>query len=253
VRAKRPPRVPDVLSQREVRALLGHLRGTQRLVAQVLYGSGLRLLEGVRLRVKEVDFERGALVVRSGRGRKDRMSVLPQSLHEPLQRQLLSARKLHGLDVADGVGISKVPDAPGRKYPTAERESGWQYVYPSHRRAVDPRTGVLAQHHLREKTVQGTVNQAVRDADIARMASCHKLRHSFATHLLESSYDIRTVQELLGHVDVKTTMIHTHVLNRGGRGVKSPLDWPLANFELSSLRLMNSSNAAACADPKIST
>jgi integrase len=169
VRAKRPPRVPVVLSQRAVRALLGHLRGTQRLGAQALYGNGLRLLKGLRLRVKNLDFERGALVVRSGTGRKDRMSVLSESLHEPLQRRSLSARKLHGLDVADGVGTSNVRDALGRIYPTAEREWAWQYVFPSHRRAVDHCTEVFAQHHLQEKTVPRAVKQAVRVADIARM------------------------------------------------------------------------------------
>lgn len=224
VLAKAPQRLPTVLTREEVRAVLDQMGGVDRLMAQLLYGSGLRLMECVRLRVKDLDFGLRQLTVRDGKGMRDRVTTLPDSLEAPLRDQLSLVRRTHGDDLRRGYGAVYLPFALARKYPNAEREPGWQYVFPSDRLAVDPRGGVLRRHHRDERSLQAAVHRAVRAAGVGKPASCHTFRHSFATHLLESGYDIRTVQELLGHRDVQTTMIYTHVLNRGGRAVRSPLD-----------------------------
>jgi len=223
-RAKRPARLPAVLTRGEVQRLLGAMRGTKWLMASLLYGAGLRLTECLKLRVKDIDFEYRQILVRDGKGAKDRVTMLPESTIEPLREQLASARALHDADLAAGYGDVELPDALARKYPRAPYEWAWKFVFPSSKRSTDPRTGVIRRHHVYENYVARGVKNAVRAARIDKLVSCHTLRHSFATHLLESGYDIRTVQELLGHSDVSTTMIYTHVLNKGGRGVKSPLD-----------------------------
>ncbi len=223
-RAKRPQRLPVVLSREEAQALLDELGGLDWLMASLLYGSGLRLMECVRLRVKDLDFVRGEVMVRQGKGGKDRRTMLPARLREPLQVQLREVRRVHQRDLAAGFGEVWMPDALSRKYLGAAREFGWQYVFPAPRRSCDPRSGVIRRHHLDESVLQRAVKAAVRRAGIDKPATCHTLRHSFATHLLEAGYDIRTIQELLGHKGVATTQIYTHVLNRGGAGVLSPLD-----------------------------
>ena len=224
VRAKRPERLPVVLTQSEVHAVLAHMDGQQGLLARLLYGTGMRLMEGVRLRVKDVDFQMRQIVVRDGKGEKDRVTMLPEKLVGPIEANLEKARALHEQDLREGFGEVYLPYALERKYPNAGREWGWQYVFPAAKRSVDPRSGKERRHHLDEQAVQRAMKQAVRRAGLVKPASPHTLRHSFATHLLQSGYDIRTVQELLGHKDVSTTMIYTHVLNRGGQGVVSPLD-----------------------------
>ena len=223
-RAKKPGKLPVVLTVREVGALLSFLDGAALLMASLLYGSGLRLIECVRLRVKDVDLERRQLFVREGKGSKDRMTPLAESAVEPLHRHLERVRSIHETDLARGAGSVFLPYALSRKYVNAPREWIWQYVFPAEKLSVDPRTGEVRRHHIHESFLQRAVKEAVRRARIQKHATCHTLRHSFATHLLMSGYDIRTVQDLLGHRDVATTMIYTHVLKRGGLAVRSPLD-----------------------------
>ena len=224
VRAPRREHAPVVLTREEVRRLLGAMSGTAQLVARLLYGTGMRLLEGLRSRVKDLDFETGEVVVRSGKGNKDRTAPLPRMLSVGLQRHLERARALHDRDVSEGFGRVWMPDALEVKYPNANGSWSWQWVFPAGKRSIDPRSGIERRHHLGEQVIQRAVHDAARRAGIAKTATPHTLRHSFATHLLESGHDIRTVQELLGHADVKTTMIYTHVLGLGASGVRSPLD-----------------------------
>lgn len=224
VAAKVPKRLPVVLTPREVQQLLHAMTGVPGLVAALLYGAGLRLLEGLRLRVKDIEFERREITVREGKGNKDRVTVLPENLLLPLQQHLSSVKALHLQDLADGHGDAALPDAYALKNPAAARQWGWQWVFPSPTFSTDPRSGVRRRHHQHEQLIQRAVAQAARTAGLVKPCSPHGLRHAFATHLLQSGADIRTVQELLGHADVRTTMIYTHVLNRGGRGVLSPLD-----------------------------
>ena len=223
-RAKRSQRLPVVLAREEVKRLLAQMEGTSWLMTSLTYGSGLRLLECLRLRVKDLDFDRCEVIVRDGKGQKDRVTMLPRALVEPLRSHLTRVKVRHEQDVREGFGRVYLPFALERKYPSADREWGWQYVFPSAKRSLDPRSRVERRHHVSPESLQRAVKSAVRASQILKPASVHTLRHSFATHLLESGYDIRTVQELLGHSDVKTTMIYTHVLNRGGKGVVSPFD-----------------------------
>jgi integron integrase len=223
-RSRRPARVPTVLTRAEIARLLAAMRGTKWMMAGLLYGSGLRLRECLTLRVKDVDFGYRQVLVRDGKGAKDRVTMLPATLVEPLKDHLLRVKALHERDLERGFGDVELPDALARKYPRAACEWGWKFVFPSSRLSVDPSTGVIRRHHVYENFLIRGVKEGVRAAGIAKHVSCHTLRHSFATHLLEDGYDIRTVQELLGHSDVSTTMVYTHVLNRGGRGVASPLD-----------------------------
>ena len=224
VRAQRPHRLPVVLTRDEVRTVIGRMGGVPRLVAGMLYGSGLRLLEGLQLRVKDLDFERREVRIRGGKGDRDRVTMVADAQVLPLRRHLERVREQHESDLDAGSGWVELPGALLRKYPDAGREWGWQWVFPAGRQHVDPTTGQRRRHHLHETAIQRAFKDALRASGVVKRASCHTLRHSFATHLLEAGYDIRTVQELLGHRDVRTTMIYTHVLNRGGLGVRSPAD-----------------------------
>lgn len=224
VQAKTSKRLPVVLTRSEVRSLIGQVDGTMWLVVSLLYGTGMRLLEGLRLRVKDLELERREVLVRDGKGAKDRVTVLPDNLVAPLQQQLRVAKDLHERDLAAGGGEVWMPGALAEKYPRAAKTWAWQYVFPAPSYSTDPRSGARRRHHILEESVQKAIKQAAVRAEITKPVSPHVLRHSFATHLLQGGYDIRTVQELLGHSDVSTTMIYTHVLNRGGRGVQSPLD-----------------------------
>ncbi|MCA1634961.1 MAG: integron integrase, partial [Acidobacteria bacterium] len=223
-RAKRPARVPVVFTRAEAAALLSRLSSTYKLIAGLLYGAGLRLTEALRLRVKDLDFEYMEILVRDGKGEKDRRTILPVPLREPLGHQVKRVKLLHEQDLREGLGEVYLPYALGRKYPNAAKEWAWQYVFPSAKLSVDPRSGVTRRHHTSADSVQREVKSAIRRAGITKHGGCHTLRHSFATHLLEDGYDLRTIQELLGHSDVRTTQIYTHVLNKGGRGVRSPLE-----------------------------
>ncbi len=224
VRARRPARLPTVLTREEVHPVIAAMSGQPQLVVQLLYGCGLRLMEGLRLRVKDIDFGLNQLVIRDAKGMKDRVTMLPQLLRDSLQNQLLRSRLIHEKDLARGYGRVALPYALAHKYPGADWEWSWQYVFPATRLYRESETGTVRRHHLHETGVQKALRVAARMAGIAKPIHCHTFRHSFATHLLEAGYDIRTVQELLGHNDVSTTMIYTHVLNRGGLAVRSPLD-----------------------------
>jgi len=224
IRAKRPRRLPVVLTRDEVQAVLANLSGDKRVMAALMYGAGLRLMECLRLRVQDVDFARSEITVRDGKGAKDRITLLPQSLIDPLRDHLRKVKVIHELDLAEGWGRVALPTVLDRKYPNAPAEWRWPWVFPQENRWTNPQTGEQGRHHVHESILQKAVAGAVKKTGLAKRATCHTFRHSFATHLLESGYDIRTIQELLGHKDVKTTMIYTHVLHRGGKGVKSPLD-----------------------------
>jgi integron integrase len=226
IRASQPKRLPVVLNRAEVRSLLAQLQGSPWLVASLLYGGGLRLSEGLRLRVKDLALERGELIVRAGKGDKDRVTMLPQALHLPVRAHLARLREWFEEERRRGQPGVSLPFALARKYPHAATQWGWQYLFPAPTLSRDPYSGELVRHHLHEKGVQRAVQGAVRRAALTQPASCHTLRHCFATHLLEDGYDIRTLQELLGHADLKTTMVYTHVMSKGARGVRSPLDRP---------------------------
>lgn len=226
-RPKRPRRLPVVLSRSEISRLFAVLSETSvqhHLMASLLYGTGMRLMECIRLRVHDVDFELKQIMIRNGKGQKDRLVPLPESVRPALIEHLAGVRRLHDQDLSQGLGKVFLPDALAVKYPKASRKWGWQFVFPSGRVSTDPRSGEIRRHHIHENSLQKSIKKAAQTADLTKRVNCHALRHSFATHLLENGYDIRTIQELLGHADVSTTMIYTHVLNRGGRGVVSPLD-----------------------------
>jgi integron integrase len=224
IRAKKPQKLPVVFTREEVRQVLLQLDGFHWLMGQLLYGAGLRVMECVRLRAKDIDFGYGQIVVRNGKGQKDRVTMLPEIIRDDLQRHLQKVRKTHETDLKAGFGAVYLPYALERKYKNANRSWSWQYVFPATRRSIDPRSGIERRHHISENVPQRAVRKAIRNCGLTKAGSCHSLRHSFATHLIEEGYDIRTVQELLGHKDVSTTMIYTHVLNKGGKGVQSPGD-----------------------------
>jgi integron integrase len=224
IRARRPKRLPVVMTQDEARSVLGQLQGQVWLMASLMYGGGLRLMECLRLRVQDIDFGANQIIVRDGKGFKDRVTMLPQTAREPLGEHLERVKRTHERDLAEGYGRVVLPYALARKYPGAASEWRWQYVFPQKRRWVNGETGAQGRHHVDESRPQREVKEAVRRVGLTKRVSCHTFRHSFATHLLEAGYDIRTVQELLGHKDLRTTMVYTHVLNRGGKGVKSPMD-----------------------------
>ncbi|OHE64217.1 MAG: integrase [Treponema sp. GWB1_62_6] len=224
VRAKKPLRLPVVMSRDEVRAVLDNLSGDKWLAAKLMYGTGLRLMECLKLRVQDIDFSRNEVLVRNGKGAKDRMTMLPESLKAPLREHLAHIKIIHDHDIADGWGTVLMPAGLDRKYPNGARDWLWQWIFPQERRWLNPKTKEEGRHHMDESLLQRAVHEAVIKSGLTKRASCHTFRHSFATHLIENGYDIRTVQELLGHSDVKTTMIYTHVLNRGPNGVRSPLD-----------------------------
>jgi integron integrase len=224
IRARRPKRLPVVMTRDEARSVLGLMDGEVRLMASVMYGAGLRLMECLRLRVQDIDFAANQIVVRDGKGSKDRVTMLPQAVKRPLMNHLERVKKVHQRDLREGYGRVMLPHALARKYPNAPREWKWQFVFPQKRRWVNRETGEQGRHHVDESILQRAVKEAVQRAGFTKRISCHTFRHSFATHLLEDGYDIRTVQELLGHKDVRTTMVYTHVLNREGKGVKSPID-----------------------------
>lgn len=224
IRARKSRRLPVVMTRDEVKAVLNHLKGEQRLIAVLMYGTGMRLTECLRLRVKDVDFGSGEITIREGKGDKDRRTMLPEKVRAPLKENLERVKKIHAHDLADGYGRVPLPYALDRKYPNASTDWRWQFVFPQMKRWVNPKTGEQGRHHVDESIIQKAIKNAVRAAGISKPATSHTLRHSFATHLLEDGYDIRTIQELLGHKDVATTMIYTHVLNRGGKGVRSPVD-----------------------------
>ncbi|SRR6266705_2761102 len=223
-RAHHSRRLPVVFTKAEATTIIAQIKGEHHLIASLLYGSGLRIMEAVRLRVKDIDFARGEIIVRDGKGEQDRVTMLPRVLKSPLTKQIALGREVHAGDRKRGYGATYLPYALERKYKNAATDFAWQYVFPADKLSIDPRSGEIRRHHVSEQNVQRAVKSALRTAGIKKNGSCHSFRHSFATHLLEDGYDIRTVQELLGHKDVRTTMIYTHVLNRGGRGVKSPLD-----------------------------
>jgi len=223
-RAKKPRKLPVVFTKEEIREIINQLDGYKWIMAQLMYGSGLRVMECVRLRVKDIDFGYRQILVREGKGSKDRVTMLPEIVSAPLERHLEKVKATHERDLGAGFGTVYLPFALERKYKNADRSWAWQYVFPATKRSVDPRSGVERRHHMAESVIQRAVKQAIRNAEIPKTGNCHALRHSFATHLLEAGYDIRTVQDLLGHKDVSTTMIYTHVLNKGGRGVQSPGD-----------------------------
>lgn len=223
-RAKRTSRIPVVMSREEVNLVLSRLRGKEWLMASLMYGAGLRVMECLRLRVKDVDFGFSQVMVRDGKGKKDRVTPLPERLVSALKEQIAQVQRIHSTDLADGYGEVSLPYALARKYPNAPRELRWQYVFPASKRAIDPRSGKIKRHHIDDSVIQRAVRGAVMDAGIHKPVTCHTFRHSFATHLLASGHDIRTIQDLMGHKDVRTTMIYTHVLGKGGQGVFSPLD-----------------------------